>query len=60
MPQKYDDIFEICGGSAKISVILIRRRYYNVRPNFDAVVGIDLINPSQVQELWWYIRECQP
>eukprot|EP00975_Prorocentrum_lima_P060725 12741545-Prorocentrum_lima.AAC.1 len=54
--QQYDDIFELCGGSAKVSVIMIRRRYYNVGPNFDAVVGIGLTNPHHVQELWRYIR----
>eukprot|EP00975_Prorocentrum_lima_P027534 5787459-Prorocentrum_lima.AAC.1 len=56
----FDDVFELCGGTAKVSVILIRRRHYRVGPNFDAVVGIDLAQPQQVQELWRDIRECKP
>eukprot|EP00975_Prorocentrum_lima_P010617 2254856-Prorocentrum_lima.AAC.1 len=54
--QTYDDVFEMCGGSAKVSVIMIRR-HYKVGPNFDAVVGIELTSPQHVQELWRYIRE---
>eukprot|EP00975_Prorocentrum_lima_P066890 12911856-Prorocentrum_lima.AAC.1 len=51
-----DDFFEMCGGSAKVSVIMIRRLHYKVGPSFDAVVGIDLTSPKHVQELWRYIR----
>eukprot|EP00975_Prorocentrum_lima_P017059 3612568-Prorocentrum_lima.AAC.1 len=50
--RRFDDVFELCGGTAKVSVLLIRRRHYKVGPNFDAVVGIDLTKPQQVQELW--------
>ena len=28
--------------------------------NFDAVVGIDLLNPYQIQAYWAYIRGCEP
>eukprot|EP00975_Prorocentrum_lima_P023787 5007412-Prorocentrum_lima.AAC.1 len=52
-----DDVFEMCGGSAKVSIIMIQRRHYKVCPNFDAVVGIDLTSPQHVQELWRYIRD---
>eukprot|EP00975_Prorocentrum_lima_P040930 8598191-Prorocentrum_lima.AAC.1 len=58
--RTFDDIFELCGGTAKVSVIMIRRRHYKVGPDFDAVVGIDLPKPQHVQELWQYIRECRP
>eukprot|EP00975_Prorocentrum_lima_P042325 8893966-Prorocentrum_lima.AAC.1 len=47
----FDDVFELCGGTAKVSVLLIRKRHYKVGPNFDAVVGIDLTKTQQVHEL---------
>eukprot|EP00975_Prorocentrum_lima_P061851 12882284-Prorocentrum_lima.AAC.1 len=40
----FDDVF---GGSARVSSLLIRRRHYKAGPNFDAVVGIDLLQPPQ-------------
>eukprot|EP00975_Prorocentrum_lima_P019611 4127548-Prorocentrum_lima.AAC.1 len=48
----FDDVFELCGGTAKVSVLLVGRRHYKVGPNFDAVAGIDLTKPQQMQELW--------
>eukprot|EP00975_Prorocentrum_lima_P012939 2747687-Prorocentrum_lima.AAC.1 len=45
----FDDVFELCGATAKVSVMMIRRRHYKVGPNFDAVVGIDLTQPQHVQ-----------
>eukprot|EP00975_Prorocentrum_lima_P000822 170038-Prorocentrum_lima.AAC.1 len=33
----FDDVFELCGGAAKVTVMMIRRRHYNVGPNFDAL-----------------------
>eukprot|EP00975_Prorocentrum_lima_P012749 2699912-Prorocentrum_lima.AAC.1 len=56
----FDDVFEICGESAKVSIIMIRRRLYKVGPDLDAVVRIDLASPQHVRELWRYIRECGP
>eukprot|EP00975_Prorocentrum_lima_P012475 2645237-Prorocentrum_lima.AAC.1 len=38
----FDDVFELCGGTANVPVMMIRRRHYKVGPNFDAVVGIYL------------------
>eukprot|EP00975_Prorocentrum_lima_P006762 1456370-Prorocentrum_lima.AAC.1 len=48
----FDDVFELCGGTAKVSVLMIKRRHDKVGPNFVAVVGIDLIQPPHVGELW--------
>eukprot|EP00975_Prorocentrum_lima_P068854 12922930-Prorocentrum_lima.AAC.1 len=55
-----DDVFELCGGTGKVSVLLARRRHYKVGTNFDAVVGLDLTKPQHIQELWRCIRECKP
>eukprot|EP00975_Prorocentrum_lima_P065981 12906604-Prorocentrum_lima.AAC.1 len=56
----FGDVSELCGGTAKVSAIMIRRRHYKVGPNFDAVVGIGLTQPQHVQELLRHIRECRP
>eukprot|EP00975_Prorocentrum_lima_P020560 4326491-Prorocentrum_lima.AAC.1 len=56
----FDDVFELCGGTAKVSVMMIRRRHYRVGPQFDTAVGIDLTKPYHVEELSGYIREFQP
>eukprot|EP00975_Prorocentrum_lima_P067200 12913566-Prorocentrum_lima.AAC.1 len=55
----FDNGFEMCGGTANVSVLMIRQRHNKVGPNFDAVVGLDQTKPQQVQELWRYMRECK-
>eukprot|EP00975_Prorocentrum_lima_P023679 4982241-Prorocentrum_lima.AAC.1 len=56
----FDDVFEMCGGNARVSILLIKRRHYQVGPNFDAVVGIDLLQPEQISALWQYVEHCKP
>ena len=54
------DVFEMCGGTARVSTLLIRRRHVTVGLNFDAVVGIDLLDPRQIQAYWAYIHQSEP
>lgn len=57
------DIVEICGGSAKTSQMLVRRRHRDVSyrcKNFDIVVDIDLLEPHDIDKLWHYMRKCKP
>eukprot|EP00975_Prorocentrum_lima_P044918 9407210-Prorocentrum_lima.AAC.1 len=49
----FDDVFELCGGTAKVSVLLISGRHCKVGPN---LVGVGLAQPHQVQEIWRYIK----
>ena len=42
-PGEYHDVVEICGGSARVSKILISRRRYDIAPNFDLVAGVYLL-----------------
>ena len=46
------DTVEICGGNARTSFMLVRRRHVQperVGLNFDAVMGIDLTKPSHIK-----------
>eukprot|EP00975_Prorocentrum_lima_P004268 926191-Prorocentrum_lima.AAC.1 len=49
----FDDVFEHCGSPGRVSILPIKRRHYAVGPNFDAVVGIDLLQPTQIRGLWF-------
>ena len=42
--QKYDDIAELCGGSAGTTRLLLRRGYRG-GPNFDIICGCNLTTP---------------
>ena len=40
----YTDVFELCGGSARVSILLVTRKYITKGPNFDILVGINLLD----------------
>jgi len=43
------DVIEFCGGNARTSSVLVRRRYkVKVGQNFDLTTGIDLLNQSDI------------
>ena len=54
------DVFELCGGSAKATQVLITRRSISTGPNFDVIVGIDLLQDEHVADLWRYLERCKP
>ena len=57
---QYTDVFELCGGSARVSVMLVTRRYITLGPNFDIVVGIDLHDKKEIEGLWTYLQTRKP
>ena len=58
---QFVDCIEFCGGNARTSQVLIRRRYkVKVGNNFDIVLGFDMLNPQEVQEFWKYMFQTQP
>ncbi|CAK0820075.1 unnamed protein product, partial [Prorocentrum cordatum] len=53
----YIDVVEICGGNARTSQILIHRFHETkIGLNFDIIVGIDLLDPTQEAALWQYLK----
>ena len=55
------DCIEFCGGNARTSQVLIRRRHkVKVGTNFDVALGFDMLNPKEVQEFWSYMFKTQP
>ena len=54
------DVFELCGGDARTTRILIRRRSISASVNFDLVVGINLLDQAEVQLLYEYIDNHRP
>ena len=54
------DVFGMCGGTARVPTLLVRRRHVKVGLNFDAVVGIYLLDPYHSQAYWAYMRGCEP
>eukprot|EP00975_Prorocentrum_lima_P049744 10411967-Prorocentrum_lima.AAC.1 len=50
----------MCGGNARVSILLIKRRHCQVGPSFDAGVDIDLLLPAHICALWQYMEHCQP
>ena len=57
----FTDVIEVCGGTARTSQMLIRRwRRVRVGHNFDAVVGINLLDGAQVHAMWTYITRTKP
>ena len=60
---KFVDCIEFCGGNARTSQMLIRRRAkgtVRVGHNFDIVVGLDMLNRAEVNEFWTYMFQTQP
>ena len=57
---QYTDVFELCGGSARVSIMLVTRRHITKGPNFDIVVGIDLHDRKEIEGLWIYMRTRKP
>eukprot|EP00975_Prorocentrum_lima_P003680 802701-Prorocentrum_lima.AAC.1 len=53
------DVDEIMGGEAQTTQVLVRRHYRGGR-NFDAVVGVDLHNGDEIQEMCRYLAEVRP
>ena len=59
--DEFVDVAEICGGTARTSFVLLRRRHkYKVGLNFDVVVGIDLLNSHEEHAMWAYFQRTQP
>ena len=56
----YTDVFELCGGSARVSILLVTRKYITKGPNFDILVGINLLDRGEIEKLWAYLRRCKP
>ena len=52
------DRAEICGGDARTSRLVARRRFKH-GPNFDSVVGIDLAAPITRARVHRYVKEAQ-
>ena len=46
---QYTDVFELCGGSARVSIMLVTRRHITKGPNFDIVVGIDFQDTKEIE-----------
>ena len=57
---QYTDVFELCGGSARVSIMLVARRYITKGPNFDIVVGIDLHDKKEIEGLGTHLRTRKP
>ena len=49
------ELVEICGGEARTSRLVARRRMRH-GPNFDLVVGMGLTVPNTQQRVWRYVR----
>ena len=58
--MEFVDMMDVCGGTARVSQVLVRRRHIKVGHNFDAVVGFDLLDSSTVASLWAYIQLTKP
>ena len=61
--NEFVDVMELCGGTARVSHLLIRRWHrkpYNVGKNFDAIVGYDLLDATQQACYWQYLKRTQP
>ena len=55
------DCVEFCGGNARTSKVLIRRRHkVTVGKNFDITVGFDMLNRNEINEFWKYMFRTQP
>ena len=55
------DCVEFCGGTARTSAVLIRRRYkVRVGKNFDLTTGINLLYQSDVNDFWEYMFSVKP
>ena len=52
--------FELCGGPARVSRMLVTRRHNTHWPNFDLVVGVDLLQPYEANCVWAYVYNCKP
>ena len=40
--------------------MLVTRTHITKGPNFDILVGIDLLDPEEINKLWIYIVTCKP
>ena len=61
--SEFVDVMELCGGTARVSYLLIRRWHrkpYRVGKNFDAVVGCDLLDSTQRKLYSNYLTRTQP
>ena len=56
---KGDDIFQLCGGAGRESILAARRRLVS-GGNFDLVTGVDLNQPYQQQAVLHYIDTNDP
>ena len=54
-----DDLAEICGGAARVSVICTRRKLHTCA-NFDLLTGFDLNRPQDQQAVWHYLKQRAP
>eukprot|EP00975_Prorocentrum_lima_P059989 12578294-Prorocentrum_lima.AAC.1 len=52
----FDDVFEMCRGNARASILLIKRRHFHVGPNVDAVADVDLLQFDQISAPWLYME----
>lgn len=54
-----DDICELCGGAARVSVICTRRQLLS-GGNFDLITGFDLNKPEDQHWAWRYLESRRP
>ena len=43
-----------------MSILLVTRKHITKGPNFDIRVGIDLLDPQDIEKLWIYLLKCKP
>jgi hypothetical protein len=55
----YDDVAQPCGGAGDTAALLVRRGYVE-GPNYDLVVGIDLLRPDSVRQVEHYVTVHKP
>jgi len=54
-----DDVAQLCGGAGDTGTILIKRGYRG-GPNFDLVVGCDLLRRNDRHHLVTYLKARRP
>ena len=59
-PDWQDDVFELCGGEHRTSVIAIRRHMKVCPKQWDLSAGCDLNDPSEIAALWQYLQNHRP
>ena len=56
----FTDVFELCGGTARVSLMLATRKHITRGPNVDILVGVDLLDHEDIHKLWVYDTTCKP